>query len=269
MSLPDYANRQPTFPEMYEQHLVEPLFKPWAEILLDRAGLVTGDRVIDLACGTGIVSRTARSRLGEGARIVGIDLSPLMLAVARTVAPDIDFREGSASALPLDDAEKFDLLVCQQGLQFFPEKPVAAREMRRVLAPGGRAVIATWRPEYEIPIFCESQRIAEDYLGPIVDQRHSFGDSSAIRMLLEDAGFHDVTVETVSRTTRFDDGNAFIRLNAMALTGMSPTAKAMSDDERARVLEEIVAASTPLRDRYADGAGISFEISTNIAMARA
>jgi ubiquinone/menaquinone biosynthesis C-methylase UbiE len=267
MTLPDYANKQPSFPQMYERLLVEPLFRPWAETLLDRAGLTAGDRVIDLACGTGIVSRIARSR--TDGKIVGVDLSPLMLEVARSVAPDIDWREGNASALPVDENEKFDLLVCQQGLQFFPEKPQSALEMHRVLAKGGKAVVATWRPIEEMPLFYELLRIAESHLGPIADQRHSFGDSAALKVLLEEAGFHDVNVETVCKTTRFDDGNIFIRMNAIALTGMSPTAKAMPDEERTKVIEAIIAASSEARDRFSDGAALSFEMSSNVATAHA
>ena len=268
MGLPDYAMRQPTFPEMYERFLVEPLFKPWAELLLDCSGLAADDRVIDLACGTGIVSRVARSRLGRSAKIVGIDLSPQMLGVARTVAPEMEWREGNADALPIGEDEKFDLLVCQQGLQFFPEKQTAALEMRRVLSDGGRAIIATWRPDSETPIFCELRRIAEDHLGPIMDQRHGFSDSEALKSLLEGAGFQDVSVETFSRVTRFEDPDVFIRMNAMALTGMSTEAKSMSDEERARALEDIITASSEVRARYADGNAISFETRSNVATLR-
>ena len=87
MTLPAYAMNQPSFPEMYERWLVTPLFQPWAELIADRVALHTGDRVVDVACGTGIVARTARGRVGAGARVVGIDVSPAMLAVARSPTP--------------------------------------------------------------------------------------------------------------------------------------------------------------------------------------
>jgi len=269
MTLPDYAMRQPSFPEMYERLLVEPLFKPWAEILIDRASLKSGDRLLDVACGTGIVSRVAHSRLAGTGRVVGVDLSPQMLAVARSVAPDIDWREGSASSLPVDEKEKFDVLICQQGLQFFPDKPVAAREMHRVLTQDGRAVIATWRSDDEVPLFRELRDIAEKHLGPIIDQRHSFGDSAALKSLLTDAGFRDVSVEKKMLTHRFEGGDVLIRLNTMALTGMSDAAKAMSDEERARVVDAIIADSAGMRARFAEDNGIAFEMSTNLAVARA
>ena len=92
-----------SFPEMYEQALVGPLFHPWAERLLDDVELAAGDCVLDVACGTGILARLAKDRLGESARVVGVDLNPAMLAVARQVAPGVDWREGDVAALPRHD----------------------------------------------------------------------------------------------------------------------------------------------------------------------
>jgi ubiquinone/menaquinone biosynthesis C-methylase UbiE len=134
---------QASFPEIYERWLVGPLFKPWAEMTFDRLALSPGDRVLDIACGTGIVARVARERLGDAGYVLGVDVNPDMLAVARSAAPSIDWREGNASALPLRDGEQFDVVVCQQGLQFFPDKAAAAGEMRRALAT---AVESPWLP---------------------------------------------------------------------------------------------------------------------------
>src|SRR5215471_4332234 len=131
-----------TFTEIYERVLVGPLFRPFAEQLVSRVAPNRGDSVIDIACGTGIVARVARERLGPEARVVGVDVAPAMLAVARTVDPTIDWREGNAVSLPVGDAEHFTVLTCHQGLQFMPDKLAAVRDMRRVLAPGGRVAIA-------------------------------------------------------------------------------------------------------------------------------
>jgi ubiquinone/menaquinone biosynthesis C-methylase UbiE len=268
MSLPAYAAGQASFPEMYERWLVEPLFKPWAESLLDRVALTSGDRVIDIGCGTGIVARIAKQRLGEAATVVGVDVSPQMLAVSRAVAPAIDWREGSAMALPVGGSEAFDVVVCQQGLQFMTDKAAAAREMRRVIAPGGRLGVATWRPADEIPIFHDLQRVAERRFGPIADQRHAYGDGNALRQLFTEAGFQAVRVETESKTIVFADGTTFVRLNTMALAGMSAGAKAMADAERAGHIEAIIQDSEEIRARYSDGARLSFEISSNVLTAR-
>jgi ubiquinone/menaquinone biosynthesis C-methylase UbiE len=258
---------QASFAEMYERWLVGPLFRPWAEVTFEEVKLSPGERVLDIACGTGIVARTARERLGAASYVVGIDINTEMLGVARTVAPDIDWRVGNASALPLHDGEQFDVIVCQQGLQFFPDKPAAAAQMRRALSRGGRLAVATWRPDEEIPFFRDLRRVAERFLGPIVDLRHSFGNGAPIEALLRDAGFHDVRSRTIARRIRFDDGAPLLRLNTMALVGMSAAGKAMADQERQRIVEDIVSGSAPVLQSCADGSGIAFELSSNLVTA--
>lgn len=266
MTLPSYAMSQPSFPEIYELRLVGPLFRPWAELTLDELALATGDRVLDIACGTGIVARVARERLNGTGYVVGVDLSADMLNVARTVAPGIDWREGNASALPLHEGEQFDVVVCQQGLQFFPDKPAAVAQMRQALTAGGRLAVATWRSDDEIPFLRQLRGVAERRLGPIADMRYSLGNADTIEVLLRDAGFGDIKVRTVSRTIRFEDAS-FVRLNTMALVGMSAAGKELSDDERKRLVEEIVSDSASVISTSADP-GLAFELSTNLATAR-
>jgi SAM-dependent methyltransferase len=169
--------------------------------------------------------------------------------------------------LPLQDGEQFDVLVCQQGLQFFPDKPSAAAQMRRALAAGGRLAVAVWRSDDEIPFFRELRRVAERHLGPIADQRHSFGDGAALERLLRDAGFHDVQSRIMSRIARFNHDAPLVRLNAMALVGMSATGKTMENDERMRVAEAITSESASVLQPYNEKSGIAFELRTNLATA--
>jgi ubiquinone/menaquinone biosynthesis C-methylase UbiE len=267
MSLPSYAMNQASFPEMYEAYLVNPLFRPWAEITLDEVELTAGDRVLDIACGTGIVARVAKERLGGNGRVVGVDISSDMLAVARAVARNIDWREGNAVALPIHDGEQFDVVVCQQGLQFIPDKAAAVAQMRRALARGGRLAVATWRSDDEIPLFRELRRVAERHLGPIADQRYSFGDASSLEKLLRTAGLHNVRVSTKWRIIHFDDGAPFLRLNTMAFVGMSAVGRGMGEQERNRLVAAIVSDSAPVLQSYSDASGLAFELSTNLATA--
>lgn len=270
ITTPQAETRPPiTLPEMYERWLVASLFRPFAEALLDRVGLRSGEHVLDVACGTGIVARLARGRAGAGARIVGVDLSPQMLAVARNVAPDIDWREGNATELPVAAGETFDVVLCQQGLQFFPDRPAAARAMHRVLAPSGRLGVATWRPLDDVPFFAALHRIAERHVGPVVDQRHAFGIAGDLERLLGEAGFHDVRVETVTRTVRFPEPAVFLQLNAMAIVGMSAAAKTMDDAERARTIALVANDSADVLPDYRDGSELAFALATNVATARA
>lgn len=235
-----------TFTEIYERVLVRPLFRPFAEQLIARLALTPSDSVIDVACGTGIVARVARERLGPEARVVGVDVSPAMLAVAREVDQTIDWRLGNATDLPVVAPEQFTVVTCHQGLQFMPDKAAAIREMRRVLAPGGRLAIGTWRSLDELPAMRELNAAVERHVGPTADVRHSFGDAGMLTQVLVDAGFKDVNTDTVTREVQFADGSLFARLNAMALIGMSDRGKAMSEAERGELAGQIAVESHDL-----------------------
>lgn len=256
------------FTEIYERVLVGPLFRPFAEQLVARIAPTRGDSVIDVACGTGIVARVARERLEPEARIVGVDIAPAMLAVARTVDPTIDWREGNATSLPVSATEQFTVLTCHQGLQFMQDKPAAIREMRRVLARGGRVAIATWRSLADTPGMIELNAVAERSLGRIVDSRHSLGDADALKNLLVDAGFSDVSVGTLAHDVQFADGALFARLNAMAVIGMSEKGKAMSEAERGELAVQIAAESQDVIARTTKNGMFVLPLSTNIATAR-
>jgi ubiquinone/menaquinone biosynthesis C-methylase UbiE len=134
--------------ELYERYPARYFLAPWASLLVDAARLVLGERVLDVACGTGVVARAAAKRVGPGGHVVGVDLNPGMIAVARSLpatANDaaIEWLERSALDLQLKNAS-FDVVLCQQGIQFFPDKAVALQEMRRVLDHGGRIALSVW-----------------------------------------------------------------------------------------------------------------------------
>ena len=254
-----------TFTEIYERVLVKPLFRPFAEQLVARLAPTRGDSVIDVACGTGIVARVARERLGSDARIVGVDVAPAMLAVALSVDPTIEWRQGNAVALPV--SEQFTVLTCHQGLQFMPDKPAAIREMRRALAPGGRLAIATWCSLEDIPGMRELNAVAERHVGPIVDSRHSLGDGNVLKSLLVDAGFRHVAVNTHAHDVQFADGTLFARLNAMAVIGMSETGKSMTEAERGELAGRIAAESGDAISKATKNGTFALSLTTNIATA--
>jgi ubiquinone/menaquinone biosynthesis C-methylase UbiE len=257
---------QTGFPEMYERMLVGPLFRPFAEASLDAVRVCPGDRVLDIACGTGIAARLAQERLGGDGTVVGVDISADMLGVARAVAPNIDWREGSATDLPLRDDERFDVVLCHQGMQFVADRAAAAAGMRRALGRGGRLAVATWRSDDEMPCLRELREVAERHLGPIADRRYSLGEGPALVELLRTAGFGDVRSRTVSRVVRFEDGSIFARLNAMALVGMSG-ARDRVDKDRRRAADRLARESATVLERYADGSETAFEVSSNLATA--
>jgi ubiquinone/menaquinone biosynthesis C-methylase UbiE len=120
---------------------------PWADDLILSARCREGDRVLDVACGTGtgLVARRVNAASGVTCRITGIDLNEHMLNVAARQDLAIDWQLGDVSAMPFTDAA-FDVILCQQGLQFFPDRQAAMHEMARVLAPGGRLSVNVWGP---------------------------------------------------------------------------------------------------------------------------
>ena len=260
---------QLSFPERYEHALVGPLFQPWVEPLLGDVQLGAGDRVLDIACGTGIVARLAKKHLGPSATVVGVDANSEMLAVARRVAPEVDWRQGDAVALPLRDGERFDVVLCQQGFQFFSDHAAAALQMHRALMDGGRVGISTWRSDEEFPVLRQLRRVAEQHVGPIRDRRHSLGDPRPVEAALREAGFHDVRSKRSVRTIRFSDGSTFVRLNAMALVNMGASSAALDDEERRRLVDAITRDSGDLVRLHTDQAGFAYEIGTNVTVAQA
>jgi ubiquinone/menaquinone biosynthesis C-methylase UbiE len=189
-------------PEVYERELVPAVFGPWAPIVVELAHPTPGERVVDVACGTGIVARIAAARVGPSGSVAAVDLNPGMLNVARSVtttgdSASIQWHEASADKLPFPNSS-FDIAYCQLGLQFFADRPAALREMHRVLVPEGRLALMVWRGIGESPVFQALAEILEKNIGPAAAtiMRAPFGlsDASELNQLLEVAGFRDIKV---------------------------------------------------------------------------
>ena len=137
--------------QAYETHLVSRVFGPFAKRLVDTAAPTRHEDVLDLACGTGAVTRIVAQRCGP-ARVKGIDIADAMLEIARPLAPNVTFLHGAFDNLPVQD-RRTDVVLCQQGLQFAPDRPAAVQEMARVLRRGGRVVVSCWTEVQRIPVF--------------------------------------------------------------------------------------------------------------------
>ena len=190
--------------ENYERHFVPAIGEPVARRLVDTAKPALGERVLDVACGTGIASRLALDAVGTHGAVVGLDVNPAMLEVARAVAPDgIEWSEAPAEDVPVPDAS-FDLVLCSMGLQFFSDKHRALLEMRRVLTATGRAVWCT--PGPTPPLFEAIDDALTTHVGPgasmFVHAVFSLNDADEARALMENAGVDRAHVETTSLPLR-------------------------------------------------------------------
>lgn len=257
-------------PDAYERYLVPRLFRPWADRLIEVVGLAPGERVLDVGCGTGIVARRAAAHVGEAGAVVGLDLNETMLATARRVSadlhPPIEWRSGDMTDLPFADGS-FDVVLCQQALQFVPDREAALLEMHRVLMTQGRVGLSVLCPVEHNPIYVPMVEALDRHVGAEAGamMRSPFSDWTAadLRELLTGAGFRDVNIRLDVSTVRYPSTEDFVRYEAAS----SPLARpigAMSDDSRAALLTEL---DTVLRP-YIDDDGILSPMLMHIVTAR-
>jgi len=261
--------------ELYERYLVPAVTLPWAVDLVERAGVRRGDRVLDVACGTGAVARVAAERVGDGGRVAGLDVNRGMLAVARSLQPagaaPIEWHEGSALELPFDDRE-FRVVLCQLGLQFFPDRPAALLEMRRVSTPGGRVAASVFSAIEGNPATHALSDALDRHLGEGASlakrNEHSLADPEELRGLFATAGFADVRVETVARTVRFASAAEYVRIQFAA----TPVAALLSDREpsvRQRLVDLVSGDVSASLAPYVKDDALAFPQEVHVALASA
>jgi ubiquinone/menaquinone biosynthesis C-methylase UbiE len=200
----DIAAFTETVPENYDRYLGPMLFEPYADDLVGRLEVRDGMRVLEVACGTGIVTRHLRNLLPPGGELIATDLSEPMLGFARRKFDDnaaIEWRQADAMALPFPD-QTFDAVVCQFGLMFVPDKAVAVREAYRVLKPGGQLLLNTWC-DLEQNDFCNvAHTVATTFFETdppkFYEIPFSLHDERQLQRWLEEAGFNNVTVRPIN-----------------------------------------------------------------------
>lgn len=254
-----------TAPENYERYFVPVIGGPLAADLVADAALLAGERVLDVACGTGVVARLAAERVGTGGTVAGLDLNAGMLAVARAKSPPagpaIHWYETSAESIPLPDGS-FDVVFCQLGLQFMADKTAALREMRRVLAPGGRLLLSTARPTAFFGVLDRAlaRHIGAEAAG-FVSMVFSLNEPTELERLLQGAGLPDNAVRVVEKRLHLPPARDFLwqYVHCTPLTGMLP-----EDREAIVALEsDVVAGWQP----WSTGDGLTYEQGMVIATA--
>jgi ubiquinone/menaquinone biosynthesis C-methylase UbiE len=262
-------------PELYERYLVPAMTSMWAVDLLDRTRLRSGERVLDVACGTGVVTRVAAERVGSTGWVAGLDLNPEMLAVARSVPPvrdsSVPWLAGTVLALPFPD-DVFDVVVCQLGLQFFPDRPAALSEMRRVLQPEGRAALNVFSPIANNPATNALADALDAHIRPDASlakrAEHALADTNELRNLLIGASFRDVEINTATKLVHFPSVIDYVRIQLSAtplaslVAPLEPTAR---DHLVSLLVQDVGAALAP----YTRADGLAFPQQVHVVLAAA
>jgi ubiquinone/menaquinone biosynthesis C-methylase UbiE len=258
-------------PRAYEEVLVHRLFEPWALLLLDACDFRPDAVVLDVATGPGTVARLAAKRIGPGGRVVATDISRPMLDVANSKpsSPDsapISYIESPAAPLRVENAV-FDFVVCQQGLQFFPDRPAALNEMRRALKPGGQLAIAVWSDIEDNAVYAAlhtalretvPRDLADRLLAPF-----NWPDAQALKNTIEAAGFHETRVRSTTLPLIFEGGIAQAA-RALEATPLAPSLATLPAEAQHKLKAAIGANLAPL---FSNGK-VSAKMTSNIAVAR-
>jgi ubiquinone/menaquinone biosynthesis C-methylase UbiE len=224
--------------EAYEERFVPALFRQWVEPVLQAATVGPGDRVLDVACGTGVVARTAAERVAPDGRVTGVDLNPAMLAVARRVAPDIDWRQGDVAALPFPERE-FDVVTCQAAIFFFPDPTAALSEMGRVTRPGGRVAVQAFS---SLPWVDMVARYAGRDAVKLLGTYWTHGDPEMMSTRCADGGLRVTAVHQHTRPAYFPN------IQTMVLTEVNATP--LRDRLDQAVLDRILAESQEVLGQF-------------------
>ena len=248
---------------MYESAFVPAFFAQWAPLLCRAAGIEPGRTVLDVACGTGIAARTAADLAGAG-RVVGLDLNEAMLAVARRVRPDIEWRQGSAEALPFAD-RSFDAVLCQMALMFFRDRGAALAEMARVVGPGGTVAIAVPGRLDHQAAFAPFIDVAARHAGPeamsLLGTYFACGDLDELTVLVASAGLEVTSTRAHLGTYRAPSVDIFVTTEVES----TPLVERISADVYARIRGE---AHDLLRPFVGAGGAVEAPFESNIVAAR-
>lgn len=251
----------------YEQLHVPASFRQWAPLVCDAARIAAGHRVLDVACGTGVLAREAASRVGPTGVVAGLDADPGMLGVARQLAPAIDWQPGTAESLPYP-GDSFDAVVSQFGLMFFSDREQALREMLRVLVPEGTLAIAVWDRLEHSPAWRDEVGLLDRFggtrAGDALRAPFVLGDTAELTALFERAGVASVGIATHVGTARFPSIRAMVEAD---LRGWLPVLGVTLDETQiARILSE---AETLLAPYLSADGQVVFDASAHIVTGQA
>jgi SAM-dependent methyltransferase len=245
----------------YERDFVPAMMAQWPTVLADIAGIRDGDRVLDVACGTGIFARHAAERAGSSGQVTGLDLNEGMLAVARRLRPELEWRQGDAAKLPFADGA-FDVAASQMAFMFFPDPVAALREMWRVLAPGGRLAVLVcgpMGPDYAMLTDILRSNVG-DSAAAMIASYFALGDKPILLRLFEEADIPGAQSVLRQGFACFSSIDEYIRIEIKG----SPLAGLVDDDAYRRIRSEALSAFGDVCDPFGR---IAFSLDARIVSA--
>ena len=254
----------------YHRYIVQTIILGWSSDLVEVADVRSGHRVLDVACGTGTVTRFAADRVGTTGRVVGLDMNEGMLDTARALdeqdtTAQVEWRHGDVTAMPFPDSG-FDVVLCQHGLQFFADKAAALSEMHRVLGPGGRLALSVFRSLDHSPWHRAVGDAVERHVSPeaaaVIRGSFEFGDREELRALILGAGFRNVHIRIESRLIR----HASIAEFLPGYLSSTPVADAFTGlDEK--VMEALTHEVSTSLQPYTDDDGLAAPVECHVVTA--
>jgi len=254
-------------PLAYDTYIADVFLQGYSHRLVEVAGIKPGDRVLDVACGTGVVTRLVANKIGSAGQVVGLDLNAGMLARARAsrqTPAAIEWRLGSATDMPFAD-ETFDCVICQHGLQFIPDKAAAVFEMLRVLADRGRTVISVWRSIEHCPWQAAIADALERNVGSEqaaqIRSGFSFGDADQLQQVIVAAGFRGVEIRIDRESIRHASIAEYVP-GYISATPVAAAVAVLDKEAQAKIITDVRDAIAA----YRVGEGLAAPIEAHVAI---
>lgn len=259
---PDRGQVNTDAAEIYEEFFIPALFGTWPEQVIKMVEVKPGQKVLDVACGTGIFAREVVKKTGKAVNITGVDINEGMLAVAQRKEPAVEWTNAPAEQLPFDD-NSYDITASLFALMFFEDRVAAVKEMYRVLKPGGTMAVAVWdklenTPGYRAVVDI-LQRLFGDAAANALRAPYNLGDKQEVKSIFSDAGMPDAEITTVTGTAKFPSIDSWMYTDVRGWTLSD-----MIDEEQYQLLLEL--ASSELKEFEQSDRSVSFPAPAHIVM---
>ncbi len=253
-------------PDAYEKYIVPAYTRAWAKEIVNRACLRDGEKILDVACGTGLVARIAADGQDSTDLIYGVDVNEVMIKKAQGIEENINWHHSDVTNMPFPD-NHFDVVFCQQGLQYFPEPSLALKEMNRVLVENGRVLLSVWRPIKYSPFYASLCMVLEEYVNEkaasMLSNAFNFGDHGKLKILFTNTGFNSTKINIVIKQMNYFPFDEFVIGGIMA-TPFFKDIQQMQESKREEMLSQIY----KLNQAYIDDNGLVAPLESYIVSAK-